>query len=242
MTRFLQTKLIPPALWNACDFVLQLNFTIAHITGKRNTAAHLSSRLEIDPNEKLNLKIREDVPTQPIEVNIQSTGIAEEDKVFFPTEDAELPSEHQPWQRNREKRNAVHTELPVIALSHCYMKENCKNTLMQKMEPFNKVPRILTEQNLDPVLLLLKIQMLGLLIDEQILARNPRYIHYSRRKRRIIIKDDILYRQNFNDVGDINRQHVLLPVQLKDVLLNSLHGEAGKHPIISEMMQENRQK
>ena len=36
---FFQTKLIPPPLWNARDFVLQFNFTIAHIPGKTNTAA-----------------------------------------------------------------------------------------------------------------------------------------------------------------------------------------------------------
>ena len=39
VTRFFQTKMIPPPLWIACDFVLQLNFTIAHIPGKMNTAA-----------------------------------------------------------------------------------------------------------------------------------------------------------------------------------------------------------
>ena len=40
VTRILQTKMIPPPLWNACDFVLQYNFTIAHILGKMNTAAY----------------------------------------------------------------------------------------------------------------------------------------------------------------------------------------------------------
>ena len=39
VTRFFQTKTIPPPLWNACDFVLQFNFTIAQIPGKTNTAA-----------------------------------------------------------------------------------------------------------------------------------------------------------------------------------------------------------
>ena len=71
VTRFFQTKMIPPPLWNACDFVLQFNFTIAHIPGKMNTAADFLSRLEMDPNEKVILKIREDIPTKPIEVNIE---------------------------------------------------------------------------------------------------------------------------------------------------------------------------
>ena len=83
VTRFFQTKLIPPLLWNACDFVLQFNFTIAHIPGKMNTAADFLSRLEMDPNEKIILKIREDIPTKPIEVNIESTGIAQEETAFF---------------------------------------------------------------------------------------------------------------------------------------------------------------
>ena len=33
VTRFFRTKAIPPALWNACDYVLQYNFKIAHIAG-----------------------------------------------------------------------------------------------------------------------------------------------------------------------------------------------------------------
>ena len=40
VTRFFQTKAIPPSLWNACDYVLQFNFKIAHIVGSVNTAAN----------------------------------------------------------------------------------------------------------------------------------------------------------------------------------------------------------
>ena len=68
VTRFFQTKMIPPPLRNACDFVLQFNFTIAHNPGKMNTAADFLSRLEMDPIEKIILKIREDIPTKPIEL------------------------------------------------------------------------------------------------------------------------------------------------------------------------------
>ena len=99
VTRFFQTKMIPPPLWNACDFVLQFNFTIAHIPGKTNTAADFLSRLELDPNEKIILKIREDIPTKPIEVNIESTGIAQEEPVFFNTTDLQQTTEKELWQR-----------------------------------------------------------------------------------------------------------------------------------------------
>ena len=67
-------------------------------------------------------------------------------------------------------------------------------------------------------------------------------MHYSRNKKRIIIKDDNLYRQYYNDIGQISHLQVLLRGQLLKVLLQSLHGTAGKHPGISKMMQEIRQK
>ena len=47
-----------------------------------NTAADFLSQLEIDPNEKVIVKIREDIPTNPIEVNIESTGIAQEEPIL----------------------------------------------------------------------------------------------------------------------------------------------------------------
>ena len=56
--------------------------------------------------------------------------------------------------------------------------------------------------------------MLGLPFDEKILLNNARYMHYSRNKKRIIIKDDILYRQYYDDLGAITQLQVLLPGQL----------------------------
>ena len=67
-------------------------------------------------------------------------------------------------------------------------------------------------------------------------------MHYSRNKNRIIIKDDILYRQYYNEIGEVSHLQVLLPGQFLKALLQSLHGTAGKHPGVSKMMQEIRQK
>ena len=47
------TRFFPPALWNACDYVLQLNFKIAHIAGPVNTAADFLSRLVLKVTEKI---------------------------------------------------------------------------------------------------------------------------------------------------------------------------------------------
>ena len=52
VTRFFQTKAIPPSLWNACDYVPQFNFKIAHIACSVNTAADFLSRLELKVTQK----------------------------------------------------------------------------------------------------------------------------------------------------------------------------------------------
>ena len=70
VTRFFQTKTIPPPLWNACDYVLQFKFKIAHIAGSVNTAADFLSRLELKVTEKIHLKIREDPNNTHRGVNI----------------------------------------------------------------------------------------------------------------------------------------------------------------------------
>ena len=58
VTRFFQTGMIPRTSWLARDSVLQLNFAIANIPGKKNTAADFSPRLEMDSDENIFLKIR----------------------------------------------------------------------------------------------------------------------------------------------------------------------------------------
>ena len=99
VSRFFQTKIKQPPLWNACDFVIQFNFAIAHIPGKNITAADYLSRMEMDPTKKLVLKIRADVETQPIEVNVQSAGVSQEEQVSFTEENNE--TEGQIWERKR---------------------------------------------------------------------------------------------------------------------------------------------
>ena len=108
VTRFFQTKMIPPPLWNASDFVLQFKFTIAHIPGKDKTATKFLSRLEMDLNEKISLKFKEYIPTKPIEVNIESIGIALEKLVFFDTTDQQETAEKELWKR-KEQNTKCHT-------------------------------------------------------------------------------------------------------------------------------------
>ena len=102
VNRLFQTKYIPPALWNACDYVLQFNFQVAHITGSVNTAADFLSRLELKVTEKIRLKIREDIQTTPIELTTSSSDVADEKQFFFKHADDGKESEEQNFERKEQ--------------------------------------------------------------------------------------------------------------------------------------------
>ena len=88
--------------------VLQYNFVIAHVAGSMNTAADFLSRTEVNPVEKLELTIRNDIHTKAIEVNIQSSGIVEEEQIYILPDD-EL-DENQLWQEKQNIRDQGQNE------------------------------------------------------------------------------------------------------------------------------------
>ena len=111
VTRFFQTKAIPPTLWNACDYVLQFNFKIARLAGSVNTEADFLSRLE--------LKIKEDIQTTPIEVTTSSSDVADEEQFFITHADGTNESEEQTLERKEQSRQrakqwASNEESPVL--------------------------------------------------------------------------------------------------------------------------------
>ena len=148
VTRFFQTKIIPPPLWNACDFVIQFNFTIAHIPGKNNTAADYLSRIEMEPTEKLVLKIREDVETQPIEVNVQSAGVSEEYQVFFTEEDNE--TEERIWELKKQSQKGLKVPDPIIQIDA--ITENSVEEITNFTQKLRRTNQIFLEQSKDQTL------------------------------------------------------------------------------------------
>ena len=91
---------------------MQFNFTIAHIPGKNNTAADYLFRLEISPKEKLILRIREDISITPIELNVQSAGVTEEEQIFYTDDDEE--TEEQILKRKQDARSKPSNQFPTF--------------------------------------------------------------------------------------------------------------------------------
>ena len=114
VTRFFQTKIVLPALWNACDYVIQFNFVIAHIPGAQKTAADYFSRLEADPKDKLVMKFREDVQTVPIEINVQSAGVSQKEQILYTNDDDE--TEEKYWARREANRKNPAIDEPAVTI------------------------------------------------------------------------------------------------------------------------------
>ena len=74
------------------------------------------------------------------------------------------------------------------------------------------------------------------------LQQDPRYRHYCRQLDRLSVQDDIILSDYYDETGNIQFHQALLPKHLVSELLQSLHGTANKHPGISKMLYEIRQK
>ena len=155
--------------------------------------------MEMDPNEKLILKIREDVETRPIEVNVQSAGVSEEDRVYFTEEGDE--TEEQIWERKRlskERHKVDETVIQIDAKS-----ENNVDEITLFTEMLRRTNQILMEQARVHTLLQLKAKIQIEEYSEKILQQDIRYKHYLNNSDRKVFKGDVIKRQNYEETGQV---------------------------------------
>ena len=200
VTRSFQTKAIPPALWNACDYVLQFNFKVAHSAGSVNNAADFPSRLELKVTEKIRLKIREDIQTTPIEVTTSSSDVADEEQFSFTQADKNDESEEQTLERKERSRQnakqwAANEESPVLKTKCERIHKVDGNSTSYSMNGIKAKARTRVEQDVDLVLKNMKLKILGQRYDEVILITDSRYRNYKENEDRISLKDGLLFRK-----------------------------------------------
>ena len=70
LTRFFQSKRIPPKLWNHCDQAPQFDFVPAHVPGVDNPAADYLSKLDINHEDRIHLKLNDQIPVHHIEIDL----------------------------------------------------------------------------------------------------------------------------------------------------------------------------
>ena len=120
------------------------------------------------------LKIRADVETQPIEVNVQSAGVSEEEQVFFTEEDNE--TEKQIWERKKQSKAGLKVAETVIQIDA--ISENVAEKITNFTQKHRRTNKILLEQSKDPILLQLKAKIQNEEYSEDIIQQDIRYRHY----------------------------------------------------------------
>ena len=116
------------------------------------------------------------------------------------------------------------------------------NTTAYSLHGIKAHARIRVKQNADLVLKNLKLKTLGQLYDDVLLTTDRRFTHYKANGDRIILKDGLLLRKNYGDTGSVKYYQSLIPKQLINEVLRSLHRDFGKHPGITKTIIAYREK
>ena len=80
----------------------------------------------------------------------------------------------------------------------------------------------------------MKLKNLGQPHDQVLLMTDSRYKNYKAIEDRIILKISLLFRNYFGETGSVKYYQILIPKQLVNEVVRSLHGEIGKHPGFSK--------
>ena len=116
------------------------------------------------------------------------------------------------------------------------------NTTAYSLHRIKANARIRVEQDADLVLKNLKLKKLGQPHDDGLLTTDSRFKHYKANEDRIILKDGLLFRRYYGETGSVKNYQTLIPKQLVNEVLRSLHGEFGKHLGITKTIIAYRQK
>ena len=94
------------------------------------------------------MKIREDVQTLPIEINVQSAGVSQKDQIFFYTNDHD-ETEEQYWARKKAIGRYPATAETAITIQS--VPTNLRKQQPEKQVRLRKTNQIIIEQSKDAV-------------------------------------------------------------------------------------------
>ena len=111
------------------------------------------------------------------------------------------------------------------------------------LQPWNQSKcTIRVEQDADLVLKNLKLQIFGQPQDDVLITTDRRFKHYKANEDCIILKDGLPFRKYYGETDGVKYYQIVIPRQLAEEVLRSLHGEFRKHPGITKTIMAYREK
>ena len=148
-------------------------------------------------------------------------------------------TEEQYWARKEAVGKNPAIDEPTVT------KKLSTNLFKQQLDiqvRLRKTNQTIFEHSKYAVLQQLKAKLLHEDYSENALQQDARYRHYASNLERSVVKEEILTRQYFDETGNVKNHQNLLLQHLLQEFLQSLHGTTHKHPGISKMLQEIRQR
>ena len=213
-----------------------------HVAGTQNTAADFLSRIDLNPKERVELKIRNDITIQPIQVNLQSTDVADEGQLFFFPEETIETEKEILLQKEQARQNARDDDATKIKLS---IKETTPIPINKALYTYGAIKEdahIRVEQDSDLVFKAIKRKLICEEYDKHLLQTHPKAKRLLVHENRLIVKGEILMRKYYGECGQVTHHQLLIPEPLITELLKAILGQMGKHPGITKMIQECRSK
>ena len=248
-TQYFQAKTIRPSVWNFLDRVLSFNIIIAGIPGTANYAADFLPRMQTDPSASLSLKLTDKVPVR--EIYFDSTARVPDASLN------QVQAIEDAFSTNEEIDDNLIANLQRFGLYQAYLeKQNGKNGneglepkalvhLIRKTvnaveypdpaELYNDLPlnseplNLKAEQQKDPDVENVKNWMrIGEIPD--LTYANSCLKKYAKQFNRLIIEDEILFRNFYDDTGNIKHKKYCLPTHLWNEVIYRIHNSpTGGH-------------
>ena len=239
LTRFFQAKTIPATLWTSVDRLMSFSFVLGHIPGVANLAADYLSRMHINPADKVKLKISEKIPIVAVEFELEpktpDNSLTELDYV------TELAEVQPAGKRLISDTDFVITNFTVFDNASVNSLElpNPLDTydFSESSEPLE----LAVEQDRDENVRKVK-EWLSTKIFPDPKYLTPELKKYLKHKNRLIVKNNVLYRQFYAHNGSISHLQFCVPKQLRKELLYRIHNSRYRgHQGITNTIAEFRQ-
>ena len=243
LVQFFQSKTIPPSLWNLLDRLLSFNLVIAHIPGRANYAADFLSRIQTDPDQAIELKLTDHIPVKEIEIetmaktpDVLMNAVEDFDHLFkvildenvinqlkqtgIPNAILEQIQQSNQVTENEEISGFVRFLLKNTEINAVLMPDPADklNDLHDRMTPLNLLDEQMKDETIREVI---KWKKEGQPVDLNYQSFELK--KYAKQFQRLILKDEILYRQFFDHAGKVANLQYCLPKHLWKETVYRLH-------------------
>ena len=269
LTRFFQSKRIPPKLWNYCDQDLQFDFVLTHVPGVENPAADYLSRIDINPADRIHLKLHDEIPVFKVEIDLASkTPKQDDDEEEYILDDHDVPdvttssnptlqtlmmmfpqqlreTEKQYNRRIEGMRSQIQPFVtpsdPAFLFSRFYRRDQV-HTVNQVCP--SGVSEIVEAQSVSS-----DVQRVIRILTVQ--ETPPNHVNFEstffqkllKNRKRLEVVNNVLYRQFFDNVGHLAYRQNVVPPETTEAIIRTMHGDPMQgHPGASKMLSELRKR